>query len=277
MRRLDPAQATAAKGTAAVQLTLAGPGSGKTSHLTGRFVHLIRQGVTPRRILAVTFTKKAADEMRDRIAGLLELPSVSSLNIMTFHAFAFRHLKGNPGLPAFLSAFGCGMPPSSGTFSQPARCGGTRSILDIIGGAKRLLDAEAFAATTDADDDVMVEAANYFRVYAQALREAGAIDFADMVPLVTKAMSGSDGYRRSITGAYDHLLVDEYQDVNPGQIKLIEHFVNDLLLRQVAHLGGGQLPLGPVDEPEPHEGARDVDGGDPVHCGGPTCCCLVRR
>ena len=97
MRRLDPAQATAAKGTAAVQLTLAGPGSGKTSTLTGRFVHLIRQGVNPRRILAVTFTKKAADEMRDRIAGLLELPSVSGLNIMTFHAFAFRLLKAQSG------------------------------------------------------------------------------------------------------------------------------------------------------------------------------------
>ena len=102
MRRLDPAQAAAATGTAAIQLTLAGPGSGKTSTLTGRFVHLIRRGVDPRRILAVTFTKKAADEMRGRIAGLLELPSASGLNIVTFHAFAFRLLKRNPGLKGTL-------------------------------------------------------------------------------------------------------------------------------------------------------------------------------
>ena len=105
MRRLDPAQAASAKGTAAIQLSLAGPGSGKTSTLTERFVPLIRQGVVPRRILAVTFTKKAADEMRSRIAGLLKLPSASSLNIMTFHAFAFRLLKRNPGIAGLPERF----------------------------------------------------------------------------------------------------------------------------------------------------------------------------
>ena len=97
MRRLDPAQTAAATGKASVQLTLAGPGSGKTSTLTGRFVHLIRQGVDPTRILAMTFTKKAADDMRRRIARLLELPSPLNLHVMTFHAFAFRLLKRNPG------------------------------------------------------------------------------------------------------------------------------------------------------------------------------------
>ena len=105
MRRLDPAQAASAKGTAAIQLSLAGPGSGKTSTLTERFVPLIRQGVVPRRILAVTFTKKAADEMRSRIAGLLELPSASGLNIVTFHAFAFRLLKRNPGIAGLPERF----------------------------------------------------------------------------------------------------------------------------------------------------------------------------
>ena len=93
MRCLDPTQAAAATCAAPVQLTLAGPGSGKTSTLTGRFVHLIRQGTDPTRILAVTFTKKAADEMRGRIARILELPSATGLNIMTFHAFAFRLLR----------------------------------------------------------------------------------------------------------------------------------------------------------------------------------------
>jgi len=230
MRRLDPAQSAAAKGEGSIQLTLAGPGSGKTSTLTGRFVHLIRQGVDPARILAVTFTKKAADEMRRRIATLLELPSLSGLHVMTFHAFAFRLLKKNPGVAGLSEGFRLwDTAEQRNVFSSRRMWWNEETdILDIIGGAKeRLLDADGFAASVDRDDDELVEAVEYFRVYQQALRDAGAIDFADMVPLVVKAMNANDSYCRSITSAYDHMLVDEYQDVNPGQVGLIDHFVND--------------------------------------------------
>jgi len=230
MRRLDPAQSAAAKGQASIQLTLAGPGSGKTSTLTGRFVHLIRQGVDPARILAVTFTKKAADQMRRRIGRLLELPSPSGLHVMTFHAFAFRLLKKDPGMAGLCEGFRLwDTPEQRHVFSSRRMWWNEETdILDIIGGAKeRLLDADGFAASIDRDDDALVEAIEYFRVYQQALRDAGAIDFADMVPLVVKAMNANEPYRRSITSAYDHVLVDEYQDVNPGQVGLIDHFVKD--------------------------------------------------
>src|SRR3954452_15688101 len=100
---LDPSQRRAATCDAPIQLTLAGPGSGKTSTLTGRFIHLVRQGVDPRRILAVTFTKKAVEEMRQRIyAALPDLPP-KQLEIFTFHGFAYRCLRRNPvaaGLPS---------------------------------------------------------------------------------------------------------------------------------------------------------------------------------
>jgi DNA helicase-2/ATP-dependent DNA helicase PcrA len=182
VRRLDPAQSAAAKGQASIQLTLAGPGSGKTSTLTGRFVYLIRQGVDPARILAVTFTKKAADEMRRRIARLLELPSPSGLHVMTFHAFAFRLLKKNPGMAGLSEGFRLwDVPEQRHVFSSRRMWWNEETdILDIIGGAKeRLLDADGFAASIDRDDDALV------------------------------------------------VLVDEYQDVNPGQVGLIDHFVND--------------------------------------------------
>jgi DNA helicase II / ATP-dependent DNA helicase PcrA len=230
MRRLDPTQSAAAKGQASIQLTLAGPGSGKTSTLTGRFIHLIRQGVQPTRILAVTFTKKAADEMRRRLARLLELPSPAGLEVMTFHAFAFRLLKRNPGMAGLSERFQLWDTPEQKLVFSSRRMwwNEEKDILDIIGGAKeRLLDADGFAAAIDRDDELLNEAVKYFRVYEQALREACAIDFADMVPLVVKAMTESQSYRRSITSAYDHLLVDEYQDVNPGQVGLIDHFVGD--------------------------------------------------
>jgi len=230
MRRLDPAQTAAAMGKASVQLTLAGPGSGKTSTLTGRFVHLIRQGADPARILAVTFTKKAADEMRRRIVRLLELPSPSGLHVKTFHAFAFRLLNQNPGMAGLPENFQLwDAPEQRHVFSSRQMWWNEeRDILDIIAGAKeRLLDADGFAAAIDSNDDVLQEAVKYFHVYQKALRDACAIDFADMVPLVVKAMNGSELYRRSITSAFDHVLVDEYQDVNPGQVGLIDHFIND--------------------------------------------------
>ena len=92
-RRLDPTQHAAAAADAPVQLTLAGPGAGKTTTLAVRFVHLVQQGVDPRRILAVTFTRKAAIEMQDRIVRLLRLDGPKGLAVDTFHAFAFRHLR----------------------------------------------------------------------------------------------------------------------------------------------------------------------------------------
>jgi DNA helicase-2/ATP-dependent DNA helicase PcrA len=99
-------------------------------------------------------------------------------------------------------------------------------ILDIIAGAKeRLLDAEGFAAQVDDDDEVLGNAAEFFRVYEKALHSAGAIDFADMVPLLVRAMDNNSAFAAALTGAYDHVLVDEYQDVNPGQVRLIDHFV----------------------------------------------------
>lgn len=230
MRRLDPAQTAAATSVAPVQLTLAGPGSGKTSTLTGRFVRLVRQGIDPDRILALTFSKKAADEMHGRIAGILQLGSVAALNIMTFHAFAFRLLRRNPGaagLPERFQLWDTAEQRRVFT-SRQMWWNQEQDILEIIGGAKeRLLDAAGFEATIDPDNDVLVEAVGYFQVYEQALRAAGAIDFADMVPLIVKAMRSDASYKGEITGAFDHVLVDEYQDVNPGQILLVDHFIND--------------------------------------------------
>jgi DNA helicase-2/ATP-dependent DNA helicase PcrA len=225
---LDPAQDAAAAGTGRIQLVLAGPGSGKTTTLAARFVHLVGQGVDRRRILALTFTKKAADEMKQRIAAALRLESAADLMVATFHAFAFRHLRANPepaGLPERFQLWDT--PQQRQVFhSRRMWWNEETDILDIIGGAKeRLLDAQSFAEEVAGDDEVLESAVAFFRVYEAALRTAGAIDFADMVPLVVKAMEADGAYAAAITGAYDHVLVDEYQDVNPGQVRLLDHFV----------------------------------------------------
>jgi DNA helicase II / ATP-dependent DNA helicase PcrA len=225
---LDPLQQRAATGTGKIQLVLAGPGSGKTTTLAGRFVHLVRQGLDRRRILALTFTKKAADEMKSRIATALDLPSAADLSVATFHGFTFRQLRRNPQIAGLSDRFQLwDTPQQRHVFSSRRMWWNEETdILDIIAGAKeRLLDAARFAAEIDADDEVGRRAAEFFLVYERALRDAGAIDFADMVPLVVRAMDKNPGYAAAITNAYDHVLVDEYQDVNPGQIALTDRFV----------------------------------------------------
>jgi DNA helicase-2/ATP-dependent DNA helicase PcrA len=224
---LDPAQRSAATGAADVQLVLAGPGSGKTTTLAGRFIHLVQQGTDRRRILALTFTKKAADEMKERIALGLDLPSPAELAVSTFHAFTFRHLRRNPQMAELPEDFQLwDAPRQRHVFhSRKMWWNEETDILDIIGGAKeRLLDAAGFAAQIDPDDDVLADAVDFFKVYEKALHAAGAIDFADMVPLVVRAMRRDLDYAAAVTGAYDHVLVDEYQDVNPGQVQLLDHF-----------------------------------------------------
>lgn len=225
---LDSAQQAAATGAGNIQLVLAGPGSGKTTTLTGRFVHLVRQGADRRRILALTFTRKAADEMKERIARALGLETANDLTVATFHGFTYRHLKRNPQLAGFSEQFQLWDAPQQRHIFHSRRMWWNEDtdILDIIAGAKeRLLDAKGFAAGIEGDDEVLRNAVEFFKVYEKALRHAGAIDFADMVPLVVAAMDKHPAYAAAMTGAYDHLLVDEYQDVNPGQVALVDRFV----------------------------------------------------
>jgi DNA helicase-2/ATP-dependent DNA helicase PcrA len=228
VHHLDATQRAAATTAGQHQLVLAGPGSGKTTTLAARFVHLVGEGTDRRRILALTFTKKAADEMKARIARALGLASAQDLTVATFHGFAFRHLRRNPQMAGLSEQFQLWDTPQQRHVFHSRRMWWNEEvdILDIIAGAKeRLQDAESFAGAIDGSDEVLANAVEFFRVYERALDSAGAIDFADMVPLVVRAMARDTVYAEAITSAYDHLLVDEYQDINPGQVGLIDRFV----------------------------------------------------
>ncbi len=227
MADLDPSQRRAASADHPTQLVLAGPGSGKTSTLVGRFRHLHDGGTDPQRIMALTFTKKAAEEMRTRIARDLALDNPAELRVFTFHSLALRCLQRKPhlaGLPERIDVWSA-QQQRAVFASRRMYWNDEGDILDLIAGAKeQLLDAGAYARSLARDDDVGHRAAEFFAVYEAALREAGAIDFADMVPLLLRAMADHPAYGRAVAAAVDHLLVDEYQDINLGQHRLIEHF-----------------------------------------------------
>lgn len=227
MLQLDASQRAAACADHPTQLVLAGPGSGKTTTLVARFRHLVETGTNPRRILAVTFTRKAADEMRRRIAADLDIADPNDLRCFTFHSLAFRCLQRNPGLAGLPDRFDVWM-ASEGRAVFARRqlyWNHDGDILDIIAAAKeQLLDSKGFAKALAADDEVGKVAARFFEVYEAALAQSGAIDFADMVPKLLRAVADHPAYGRSISDTVDHLLVDEYQDINLGQHRLIEHF-----------------------------------------------------
>jgi hypothetical protein len=124
-RRLDPTQRAAAAADAPVQLTLAGPGAGKTTTLAVRFVHLVRQGVDPRRILAVTFTRKAAIEMQDRIVRLLRLAR-RDWRSTPFTPSPSGTCGASPNASVSRNSSICGMCRSNGMCFTLAGCGGTR-------------------------------------------------------------------------------------------------------------------------------------------------------
>ena len=176
------------------------PARGKTATLVGRFRHLRDSGVDHRRILAVTFTRKAADEMRGRIARDLDLGSGADLRVYTFHGLALRCLQRNPqfaGLPERVEVWNAQQQRQVFS-SRRMYWNDEGDILDLIAGAKeQMLDAARFRIGLAKDDEAGHRAAEFFAVYEAALREAGAIDFADMVA------AAPEGGRRTIrpTGA----------------------------------------------------------------------------
>ncbi len=248
---LDATQSIAARSMTPIQLTLAGPGSGKTTTLVARYEALVEDGVDPRAILALTFTRKAAEEMSHRVwrdCGRMltrREPGLSQrdLAISTFHAFALQELKrdalaaeGEVGHSGLRVGFRMLLEKRQqrAIFSQRKMWWReTGDIVDIIANAKeRLLDAAAFEQEilndpARCEDRLWIEAIRYFQVYQAHLRQDGAVDFSDFVPRLVAMMDRHPGTRESITGRFSHVLVDEYQDVNPGQHLLLDRFVED--------------------------------------------------
>jgi len=233
LRGLNEAQQRAVTTVEGPVLVVAGPGSGKTRVLVHRIAWLIEEcGVLPEQILAVTFTNKAAREMRDRVERLLAGRAVSGLVMGTFHSFGARLLRQNPGLvadrlgllPNFLiyddadqldlakrAVIAVGLDPK-----QVA----PRRMLSRISAAKSLLlTPDEFAAAAETYDDEIV--ARVFREYQRALRKANAVDFDDLLALPLALFDGAPGLLASYQERFRHVMVDEYQDTNRVQYILV--------------------------------------------------------
>jgi len=230
---LNPEQQRAVVTTDGPVLVVAGPGSGKTRVLTHRIAYLIEHvGVSPDQILAVTFTNKAAGEMRARISRLVGETSTDGLVMGTFHALGVRILRQNPGivadriglLPNFL-IYDAGdqvdlVKNALKSVNLDPKQYVPRRMLSGISKAKGQLltpDELANEATTH-DDEIVVRV---FREYERALRQANAVDFDDLLGLPLRLFDEDERLLSRYQERFRYILVDEYQDTNKVQYVLV--------------------------------------------------------
>jgi ATP-dependent DNA helicase UvrD/PcrA len=225
---LNPAQQDAVDTLRGPLLVLAGAGSGKTRVVTFRVANLIRHGTKPGRILAVTFTNKAAAEMQERIGALLG-KQTDKPQISTFHSHCVRVLRRHIkrlGYPEKFAIYDRGDQESiaRGVLREirvPGELLRPGDLLFQISHWKthslRPADASQLART-----DKEHLAAMAYRRYQKALQHAGAVDFDDLLLCTEELLRRFPEVRKEESALFDHLLVDEYQDTNGTQYKIVK-------------------------------------------------------
>jgi DNA helicase II / ATP-dependent DNA helicase PcrA len=231
MKGLNDAQREAVSTLRGPLLVLAGAGTGKTRVVTYRIAELIKHRVSPERILAVTFTNKAAGEMQERAASLLgkRRKGDKRPEISTFHSLCVRILKRHItrlGYPAQFAIYDRGDQESVARAAlRDIRVDGAvlrpSDLIHIISRWKTAAIRPADAASVAASDKEHLAAMAYRR-YQRALKVAGAVDFDDLLLCTEELFATQPDVLTDEAGRFDHLLIDEYQDTNGAQYRIVK-------------------------------------------------------
>ncbi len=225
---LNPTQREAVTFDGGPMLVLAGAGSGKTKVLTSRIAYLVRErDVPPERILAVTFTNKAAGEMRDRLRGLMG-EGAERLWLGTFHSLGLRILKKEghlAGLGTDLTIYDNDdqlrlVKLIMEELSLNTKAFSPRAVVSRINQAKNEnLSPEEYLSKTG--DFFASKTSEVFRLYQKRLREMNALDFGDLICEPVNLFRRHPGLLNAYQDRFLHILVDEYQDTNRAQYMLM--------------------------------------------------------
>ena len=231
---LNPQQVEAVKTTEGPLLILAGAGSGKTRVITVRIAYLIAEKqVEPRNILAVTFTNKAAGEMRARVEELLKGQTLRSFPLIsTFHSLCVRILRQDiekleEGYKKTFTIYDTddstkvikGCIKDLGLDDKQVV---PRVVRNAISAAKnRGEDVDLFTSRVEQTDEKRAATAKVFRMYEERLRLANALDFDDLLIKTVRLLRKSDEVREKYNDKFKYILVDEYQDTNSLQFAMI--------------------------------------------------------
>lgn len=227
-------------------LILAGPGSGKTRVITHRIAYLVREErIAPWRILAVTFTNKAAKEMRERASRLMG-EDARSLHMGTFHAMCARWLR--------IEGAAIDISPDFVIYDDGDQIGLMKRILDDLHlDSRRFTPRTILSSISSAKSEMVTpalfesRARNYYdevvakayKRYETSLRAAAALDFDDLLTESVRLLQESPDTLEKLAGRYRHVLVDEFQDTNPVQY---------LLARMLASVHGNVTVVGDPDQ-----------------------------
>ncbi|HBE88539.1 MAG TPA: ATP-dependent DNA helicase PcrA [Elusimicrobia bacterium] len=227
---LNPKQLEAVQYFAGPLLIVAGAGTGKTKTLTAKIALLIASGVSPTRILAITFTNKAAQEMQQRVAKIV--PYSGGMWIHTFHAFGARVLRQHGKLIGVKQDFVIYDDSDQKKLVQlameemglEAEKNKAGMYVSIISRAKDdLLDAQSYMINAQAGDDPnRLKAALIYAKYQHKLNEAGALDFGDLIVKTSELLRDNQEIREYFQEFFQYVLVDEYQDTNRAQYVLVK-------------------------------------------------------
>ena len=229
---LNPQQRAAVLHEGGPLLVVAGAGSGKTRVLTHRIAHVLgTRGASPGEVLAITFTNKAAGEMKERVAALVG-PRAKAMWVSTFHSACVRILRAEAkklGLSSTFSIYDAGdsqrlMTMVSRDLDLDPKRFPARSLATQVSTLKNeLVDHESFAGRANGVLEQTLAAA--YALYQRRLREANALDFDDLIATTVSLLQVlpevAEHYRRR----FRHVLVDEYQDTNHAQYVLVRELV----------------------------------------------------
>ena len=209
-------------------LVLAGAGSGKTKVLTSRIAYLIENGVNPRNILAITFTNKAAKEMKDRVVNLIG-SSANYIQISTFHSLGLKMIKENYNILGYDKNFT--ILDSDDTLTVVKKIikemnlnpqfYNAKAIRNKISSAKNELMSVSEFSHVEFDKDIV----RIFEKYNSILKTNNSVDFDDLLVLPIQLLNNSEVLDR-YQELYKYILIDEYQDTNEAQYKFTKKLAN---------------------------------------------------
>ena len=234
LENLNKEQKEAVQTVTGPLLILAGAGSGKTKVLTTRIAYMIKQGVKPQNILAVTFTNKAAKEMKARLGSMIGENTVKYMWVGTFHGICGRILRENVDRYTFPSGkkldknftiyddndTNAVLKQAIKKLNLDDKIYQPKLVKSVISNAKnKMQDAYTFA--TFARDFKSQKIAAIYEEYENTLNNNNAIDFDDMLMLTVKLLDHNTEIRTHYYERFQHILVDEYQDTNLAQYNLV--------------------------------------------------------